>query len=43
MPNIVVNNLESNLEIINFKNGIEALQKAFLLGTVRILRKVLDC
>ena len=40
---LVTKNVESNLEIINFKNGIEPLQKACLLGTARILRKVLDC
>ena len=40
---LVTKNLKSNIEIINFKNGIEPLQKACLLGTARILRKVLDC
>ena len=40
---LVTKNLKSNIEIINFKNGIEPLQKACLLGTARILKKVLDC
>ena len=40
---LMTKNLKSNIEIINFKNGIEPLQKACLLGTARILRKVLDC
>ena len=33
---------KSYLEIIGF-DGLEELQKACLLGTARILRKVLDC
>ena len=39
---LVTKNLKSNLEIINFKNGIEPPQKACMLGTAKILRKVLD-
>ena len=40
---LMTKNVKSNLEIINFKNGIEPLQKACMFGTARILRKVLDC
>ena len=34
--------LGKNLEMINFVKGVEPLQKACLLGTARIIRKVLD-
>ena len=38
----VTKNLGKNLEMINFVKGVEPLQKACLLGTARIIRKVLD-
>ena len=38
---MVSKNITRYLEIIGF-GGLEKLQKAFLLGTARILRKVLD-
>ena len=38
---MVSKNISRYLEIIGF-NGLEKLQKACLLGTPRILRKVLD-
>jgi len=40
---MVTNKLRHYLDKINFKPGIEPLQKTCLLGTARILRKVLDC
>ena len=40
---MVTNKLKRYLEKIKFNPGIEPLQKACLLGTARILRKVLDC
>ena len=39
----VSKNLEKNLVALNFEKAIETLQKACLLGSARILRKVLDC
>ena len=39
---MVTNKLRHYLDKINFKPGIEPLQKTCLLGTARILRKVLD-
>ena len=38
----VTKRLGKNLEMINFVKGVELLQKACLLGTARIIRKVLD-
>ena len=38
----VTKKLGKNLEMINFVKGVEPLQKACLLGTARIIRKVLD-
>ena len=38
----VTKKLGKNLEMINFVKGVEPLQKACLLGTTRIIRKVLD-
>ena len=38
----VTKRLVKNLEMINFVKGVEPLQKACLLGTARIIRKVLD-
>ena len=38
----VTKKLGTNLEMINFVKGVEPLQKACLLGTARIIRKVLD-
>lgn len=40
---MVTKKLAKFLEQINFAPGIEPLQKACLLGTARIIRKVLDC
>jgi len=40
---VVTNKLRLYLDKINFKPGIEPLQKTYLLSTARILRKVLDC
>ena len=39
---IVTKNVAKYLEKINFKPGLGPLQKACLLGTARIIRKVLD-
>ena len=39
---IVTKNLENYLSKIDFAPGIEPLQKTCLLGTARVLRKVLD-
>ncbi|XP_065055325.1 uncharacterized protein LOC135683870 [Rhopilema esculentum] len=39
---IVTNNVAKYLEKIDFKCGLDPLQKACLLGTARIMRKVLD-
>ena len=39
---MVTNKLRFYLDKIKFKPGIEPLQKTCLLGTARILRKVLD-
>ena len=39
---IVTKNIVKYLEKIDFKPGLEPLQKACLLGTARIIRKVLD-
>lgn len=39
---IVTKNVEKYLEKIDFKPGLDPLQKACLLGTARIIRKVLD-
>ena len=39
---IVTKNVAKYLEKINFKPGLDPLQKACLLGTARIIRKVLD-
>ena len=41
-PGMVPKNLESYLTNIVFAPGIDPLQKTCLLGTVRILREVLD-
>ena len=41
-PRISHKKLVKNLEMINFVKGVEPLQKACLLGTARIIRKVLD-
>ena len=38
----VTKKLVKNLEMINLVKGVEPLQKACLLGTARIIRKVLD-
>ena len=38
----VTKKLGKNLEMINFVKGVEPLQKACLLGTARMIRKVLD-
>ena len=38
---LVTKNLRTNLQKINFEMGIKLMQKACLLGTARILRKVL--
>ena len=38
----VTKRLGKNLEMINVVKGVEPLQKACLLGTARIIRKVLD-
>ena len=38
----VTKKLGKNLEMINFVKRMEPLQKACLLGTARIIRKVLD-
>ena len=39
---IVTKNVAKYLEKINFKPGLDPLKKACLLGTARIIRKVLD-
>ena len=39
---IVTKNVAKYLEKINFKPGLDPLQKACLLGTAIIVRKVLD-
>ena len=39
---IVTKNVAKYLEKIDFKPGLDPLQKASLLGTARIVRKVLD-
>ena len=39
---MVTKNLESYLSKIDFAPGTKAFQKTFLLGTARMLRKVLD-
>ena len=39
---VVTKNVSKYLEKIDFKPGLEPLQKACLLGTARIVRKVLD-
>ena len=38
----VPKNVSKYLEKIDFKPGLEPLQKAHLLGTARIVRKVFD-
>ena len=38
----VAKKLGKNLEMIKFVKGMEPLQKACLLGTARIIRRVLD-
>ena len=38
----VTEKLVKNLEMMNFVGGVEPLQKACLLGTARIIRKLLD-
>ena len=40
---MVTKNLRKYLKVAGVENGIEQLQKSCLLGTARILRKVLDC
>ena len=38
----ITNNFESWLEKLNLKSSIELMQKAALLGTAKIIRKVLE-
>ena len=38
----VTNNLRKNLDKVDLHLGVDALQKTCLLGTARIIRKVLD-
>lgn len=40
---VVTKTVVKNLEKTDFKPGIEPLQKAYLLETVRIIRKALNC
>ena len=38
----VTGRLQKELEKLNYRNGHEIIQKACLLGSARIVRKVLD-
>ena len=38
----VTNNVRKNLDKVDLHLGVDAIQKTCLLGTARILRKVLD-
>ena len=38
----VTGRLQKELEKLDYKNGLEVIQKACLLGSSRIVRKVLD-
>ena len=40
---IVTRSLRKNLEAVPGKNSIDSLRKAAILGTSRIIRKVLQC
>ena len=39
---MVTGRLQKDLEKLDYKNGLEVIQKACLLGSARIVRKVLD-
>ena len=38
----VTGSLQKELEKLYYKNGLEVIQKACLLGSARIVRKVMD-
>jgi len=42
-PGIVTRSLRKNLEAVPGKHSIDSLQKTAILGTLHIIRKVLQC